>query len=386
MAASLSSNGTWSGNLTDNTTVKIPEHPVSFTSTQDLHISTLQREENSLIGHETSLSIQWIFALIIIPCISLPGILGNMSSMIVLHRHGFKKTSNILLAALTLADAFYLIGINNVPAYIHDYSSSPGFAYSTTVCYVLYGLYRLFFLLELWGNWCSLTLPVLITLERIVAVYSPFKFPIIVTPRRTWTAVIAIFILWVPVNVYYFFLDDLVFVDIDGHSHGVITRTRLYTDDNYKQIYVFINRTAIILTEPISVLLVIVGCIMVGVKIKAASVKRRKMMSAVISVTQKPAAIPSSRTTWTLMLVCIVYTITIGSAFFIQLTVTPSRNTQVDKILDTMVRFVKCLHSSCNFFIYIYANRNFRDTYRHIFGNLGSRSKRPQQAGSNRSS
>lgn len=383
MAAATAPNVTWSVNQTDMTTVRAQEHPVSPTAAPDLRL-VLEQEDGSLISNELCRNIQWVFALVIIPCISLPGILGNMSSMVVLYRHGFRKTSNILLAALTLADACYLIGVNNIPAYIHDYTAPRGFPYPAPVCYLLYALYRLHFLLELWGNWCSLTLPVLITLERIVAVYSPFKFPLIVTPKRTWTAVIAIFILWVPINVYYFFLDGLLFININGQRHAVITRTRLYTEKYYKQIYLSVSRAAIILTEPISVLLVIVGCIMVGVKIKAASVKRRKMMSAVISVTQKPIPCPSFRTTWTLLLVCIVYTINIGSAFFIQLTVTTNRDTGVDKILDTMVRFVKCLHSSCNFFIYIYANRNFRQTYKYIFGKLGSHSKRPGQ--DNRSS
>lgn len=364
------SNWTLSDQATENTSINISDYPDSTSVPRDHDIPKGEDDRENHITDLTAHNIQWAFALVIIPCVSLPGILGNVSSLIVLYRHGFKKTSNILLAALTLADACYLIGVNNVASYVHDYSSTHGFAFSVNVCYFLYGLYRVYFLLELWGNWCSLTLPVLITMERLVAVFFPFKFPLIVTPNRTWRAVIVVFILWVPINVYYFFLEDLVFVEKNGQQIAVISPTILLSDDYYKEIYLSVSKAAIILTEPMSVLLVICGCLMVGVKVRSASVKRRKLTSSVLTVTQQMALAPASRTTWTLMIVCLVYTITIGSAFIIQIRVTRERDTNVDKVLETVVRLVKCLHSSCNFFIYIYMNRNFRETYRHIFGSL----------------
>lgn len=63
----------------------------------------------SMVNGDTATRGEWIFTFVAIPVICLPGIIGNIYSPLVLYRHGFKKTSNILLAALALADAIYLI-------------------------------------------------------------------------------------------------------------------------------------------------------------------------------------------------------------------------------------------------------------------------------------
>ncbi|CAL1534738.1 unnamed protein product, partial [Lymnaea stagnalis] len=304
---------------------------------------------------------EWVFGLVVIPVVSLPGMIGNISSLIVLYRHGFKKTSNILLAALSLADSFYLVGVNNIPGLIHAYSAGRGFHFSQEVSYLLYGLYQFYRLLELWGNWCSLTLPVLITLERLVAVYFPFQFPSLVTSTRTWVAVFVFCVIWLPVNVYYFFLEDLVFVQQGNEIVGRIVSMRSCANED---IYASVKKAAIILSEPIPIFLVVMGCITVGVRVRMANRKRKKMISVVVAV-QKAA--PAYRTTWTLMLVCIAYTVTIGTAFVLEMVVSVDWNAEVGVVLQLLVRLVKCVHSSCNFLIYIYINRNFRETYRSIF-------------------
>lgn len=221
-------------------------------------------------------------------------------------------------------------------------------------------------MLELWGNWCSLTLPVLITLERLLAVYYPFHFPLLVTPFRTWTAVFVFYIMWLPINVYYFFLENL---DLESTSNGVVGRivsTSLLSDKPYKDIYQNVKHAAIILSEPIPVVLVVIGCTMVGIRVYIAH-NNRTNMSAVPAF-QRTRVAPTFRTTWTLMLVCLVYTITIGTAFTLQLFVGTDWDTNNSIVIKATVRFVKCIHSSCNFLIYIYNNKNFKNTYRSIFG------------------
>ncbi|XP_013082734.2 probable G-protein coupled receptor B0563.6 [Biomphalaria glabrata] len=328
--------------------------------------SPSRAQDSAIVSVNDLTTIEWIFAFVAVPMVSIPGLVGNVSSLIVLYRHGFKKTSNILLVALSIADACYLIGVNNIPAFMHEYSTGRGFHYSVTSCYVLYGLYRLYRLLELWGNWTSLTLPVLITIERLVAVYHPFKFPLLVTPRRTLVAVVISYLLWLPLNVYYFFLEDLVFVQQGGVIVGRIVPTRYYQDKAWYSVYLSVKKAAIILSEPIPILLVVIGCFMVGVKIRLAHAKRRKMMYFVSSVTNARAT-PAFRTSWTLLLVCIVYSITIGTAFFLEMGISVDVSFTANIVLAAAIRLVKCIHSSCNFFIYIYINRNFQETYRSIF-------------------
>ncbi|KAH9496392.1 hypothetical protein Btru_012460 [Bulinus truncatus] len=340
--------------------------------------SSSRAQDSSMVSGQEMTTVEWIFALVAVPMISLPGLIGNISSLIVLYRHGFKKTSNILLAALSVADASYLIGVNNIAAFIHEYSPGRGFHYSTASCYVLYCVYRIYRLMELWGNWTSLTLPVLITLERLVAVYYPFQFPLIVTTRRTWAAVILAYALWLPLNVYYFFLEELDFVQRGGETVGRIVPSRYYRDGDAYSIYLSIKKASIILSEPIPIVLVVAGCILVGLRVRAAHRKRRKMISIVASV-QKAQGNPSFRTTWTLMLVCIVYTITIGAAFFLEMGISVDVGVNAGIVLAVVIQLVKCVHSSCNFFIYIYIDRNFQETYRSIFSSWVRRHTRKKK-------
>jgi hypothetical protein len=49
------------------------------------------------------------------PTISVLGIACNLTSIILLTRKGFKKSSNILLLSLAVCDILFLIGLNNFP-------------------------------------------------------------------------------------------------------------------------------------------------------------------------------------------------------------------------------------------------------------------------------
>ncbi|CAL1537126.1 unnamed protein product, partial [Lymnaea stagnalis] len=122
----------------------------------------------------------------VIPVISLLGIAGNVVSMVILIKHGLNRRSNVLIFALAVADTTYLVGINNIPMFIHQARADHfGFFYSETASMVLYVLYQIFVFLETVGKVVSLLVPVLMIVERFLAVFWPLHVSRLLTARRT---------------------------------------------------------------------------------------------------------------------------------------------------------------------------------------------------------
>ncbi|KAH9504049.1 hypothetical protein Btru_067615 [Bulinus truncatus] len=280
-----------------------------------------------------TVAILEILMLGVTPAISIFGVIGNIFSVIILF-------------------LFEIVG------------STEGFVYDQDTYYTLFGLYQLFTVMDYSCGSISLTLPVLITAERLIAVFLPLRFQQIVTSGRTWTAVIVVSVFW-----YGFFIHMTFYVLLDFEldqslnlTVGVMKRS-VYHNQNPVAVEI-LEEVMTYLVMKIPPVLTFVGCIIIGVKIKMASSERKKLTS------KGGKGDLSTRTTKILMAVCAVYTVacsTLSLPTFIPqymyYTITSDAPSNLGRILYQVINIAQCINSSCNFIIYVVMNKNFRSTF-----------------------
>ncbi|KAI8794372.1 FMRFamide receptor [Biomphalaria glabrata] len=320
------------------------------------------------LDDEQTLYVLRVLMFGVTPAISVFGITGNVFSMLVLSRHGLRKSSNILLFSLALCDLSFLIGFNSVPKLLYEVSGkAEGFRYSEGVSYTLYILYHVFHNMDYALGGVSLTLPMLITFERLVAVYLPLKFHQIVTPVRTWCAVGTICAFWCAFFIHMSMYADFSygFSDRFNQSVGLIIRSTYHYNNINTVAILEVTMSYLMMNIPPSITLV--GCIAIGVKVKMASTNRRKMSSSTSSES-------SRRTTKTLLAVCAVYMVTCFVLSlptfipqYVAYTMISDAPSNLGKVMYQMMNIILCINSSYNFIIYVAMNKNFRDTYKSLF-------------------
>ncbi|XP_059153209.1 probable G-protein coupled receptor frpr-1 [Physella acuta] len=338
-------------------------HAVNETLPQETFVEILSKEQTQ--------EILQILMLGITPAISLLGIVGNTFSILVLARQGLHKCSNILLISLAVSDITFLIGFNSVPKLIYEIVSDvEGFPYVRSVSYFLYVLYQIFHIMDYGSGGVSLTLPMLITVERLVAVFLPLHFKQIVTPSRTWTAVCCFTVFW-----YIFFIHMSFFLTFEYEtkteyniSFGLIKRSAYHYA--HLDMVAMLEESMSYVYMRIPPVFTLVGCLVIGVRMKVVSVKRQAMMSK----NSKEAS--NNRTTKMLLAVCSVYTVACGILSlptyipqYLYYTMTSDAPSNLGRIMYQVINIALCINSSCNFVIYVVMNKTFRDTYKSIFMN-----------------
>ncbi|KAK3751126.1 hypothetical protein RRG08_039131 [Elysia crispata] len=305
--------------------------------------------------------IIWLFSVIVIPSVSLVGLFGNISSILVLYRQGLNKSSNILLMAMAVADIFFLLGTNNILDNWRTFYKTR-ISYDQARAFYFVHMFQNFSM-EL-GNGMSVLLAVLVTLERMVAVYLPLKFTSIIRPWRTRIAVVLVLLIALFKAGWGF----LVFEFFYNEKRGVprIKWTAFY--QNQKVFFTHLMGAYDYILGFIPVMTVCVGCILIGVKVSIAAANRAKMLTSSggeRALNQKQPR--NSRTTLTLLSVCVLFTCTLGVGFCLE-TLMTSELTWKYYILRYKVTFLLyAINSSSNFIIYVGMNKNFRDTYVSIF-------------------
>ncbi|KAH9489009.1 hypothetical protein Btru_058261 [Bulinus truncatus] len=320
---------------------------------------------DQFLNEEQTAAILKILMLGVTPAISTFGVIGNIFSVIVLVKRGLKRSSNILLLSLAVQDISFLVGFNSVPKLLYEIvGSTEGFVYNRDTSYALFGLYQLFIVLDYGCGAISLPLPVLITIERLVAVFLPLKFHQIVTSRRTWTAVIVVSVFW-----YGFFIHMTFYVVLDFEidqnlnlTVGVMRRSK-YHSQNPMAVLILEDAMSYLFMK-IPPIITFVECITIGIKIKMSSTERMKMTSEI------GRGKLSTRTTKMLMAVCTVYTVTCTTLClptfipqYMYYSITNDAPSNMGRVLYQAINIVLCVNSSCNFVIYVVMNKNFRTTY-----------------------
>ncbi|BFZ08232.1 hypothetical protein BsWGS_11271 [Bradybaena similaris] len=331
--------------------------------------STISRNGSNIIRvQEVSDLTEWVVVFIVTPSISVFGVIGNILSLIILAKHGLHKSSNILLFSLAVSHILFVIAINASPKSLSEWGAGV-LPYPELTVHVLYYLYQLADCLRWITGPTSVSIPVLIMVERLIAVFLPRHFPSLVTVRRTVIAIIIPLVFSTLLQVYARTWCGFAYVYKTSRnmSIGVADITHRYWDHQAVRatIEVCMNLFFIL------VFFVGCGCIAIGVKMKLVAKKRMKINNNLALQKASKTHAESSRTTKMLLCLCISYTC--ACMPFILSAILPSfmtyamfldkpNNRSVEVFVYHVYNLVFCVNASCNFFIYVGTNKKFRQT------------------------
>ncbi|KAK3786764.1 hypothetical protein RRG08_000969 [Elysia crispata] len=297
------------------------------------HTNTTSYRNAAVDGGSLINRLHWVVVFVAMPTLAIFGIAGNSLSIIVLYRQGFKKSTNILLFALAISDILFIIGVNGPARVMYEWGQE-GFWFPETEAHVLYYIYHIFDYFNWTAGPMSMGMPVLITAERFVAVFFPLKFHTIVTRGRTLTAVFILILLTYLPQIYmrFWFRFDYVHDPIHNTSVGLSVRTSLFSDHEILTMLISHFYAA----NGYFVFIVGSGCIAICIRVSLAAAQRRRLMAGNGVNTGKRVSSTNtrrqhtqgnlrapSRTTKTLLTLCIFYTIS-SSVRYPMLGVLPS--------------------------------------------------------------
>lgn len=331
---------------------------------------------SSLAGMDyVTYATHWFNQYVIVPTVCSVGIIGNVISAVVIVKSGLHRPSNIILFGLAIADTMTLTHVLDVSEYFYLQDS-----YCIHECNLLFFSYGpaftiltlrvvLFFVSALGGR-LSTWITVLITVERLIAVYFPLKLSRIMTRRRAWLALGLVVLFWLPWAIFQIFWFKFHFeYDERFESYTAWDSSSDYLNNACFDVGRFNDIVISQATHTIPLIIVAAGSLAISIRLQTIAIKRQKIMSST-SVQRS-----SSRTTKTLLMVCVVYFIT---RFCFVIRNLPWFNTdgstwnKVAMFYDIIRYLFMDVNSSCNFFIYVAFNPKFR----HIFESLFTRHQR----------
>ncbi|XP_035827805.1 FMRFamide receptor [Aplysia californica] len=322
------------------------------------------------LDRETTEIVIYALVVVVLPTLAGFGITGNVMSLCVLVRHGLDKSYNVLLVVLACSDSSFLLSM-----LCYGFTASNGYRYLDQKKSFYFLFFQVLQVMDYAGAWTSFTMPLFITAERILAVCFPLKMTRIVSPRRTFCIVAFVALSLYCTMIYLTIISNSRFQlynsTFGNHSNSttreldIIDLSKLRnTLDTTEAITEFSK----FLFGPFPVSIVLVGCIVLVVKIKMATLKRNQMTSNV----SKDSSVV--RVTMTLLVVCFVYAVCSFVIFILHSNIfkdhysgDSEEEQMVQIILGEVVNSVALINCSVNFIIYVVMNRRFRYTYVQMF-------------------
>ncbi|CAG5115360.1 unnamed protein product [Candidula unifasciata] len=313
-----------------------------------------------LIPRHISHTVYQVLRYALIPSISVVGIVGNVISIRILTRQGFRKCSNVLLVCLAFSDVLVLTGTNNFPVYIYNLNEPQVFMFSERINYLCYILAMIFLYITVTGLVASMLIPILITGERLLAIFCPLRVYFILTPCRIIILVIIIYILATLYFIYTFVICmQFRQTSIDGVSVGEIATTDLYVCDPRSQFTEVIDSIFNYSTGIIPISLVMIGCVVIGTQVVFITNRRKMLIASKVKLT-RPIV---SKTTKTLFSICVLFIVCSGFAFVFEFASKFQPVLQeftMQTIFGCVQDFLVCINCVGNFIIYVGSNNNLR--------------------------
>uniref|UniRef100_A0A2C9M051 G-protein coupled receptors family 1 profile domain-containing protein n=1 Tax=Biomphalaria glabrata TaxID=6526 RepID=A0A2C9M051_BIOGL len=232
-----------------------------------------------------------IMSLIVSPVISLVGVLGNSTNIVILIRGKLTKSSICLILALAVIDTLNLLSTNNIAIHLYDRGRRFGFDYPEPQARALFYVYKAQQTIEMSSKVASMLVPCLITLDRLVAVLAPYRYTRIMTVRRVSIAIFALIILSSFFGIFAFSKYDFLYIsdppvstnekDEDNISNntfsGIIVKSDFYLthEDQISKMFQITSITY----GPISLGVVVIGCLVVGIQVKIQARKRTLLLA-----------------------------------------------------------------------------------------------------------
>ncbi|KAI8779555.1 G-protein coupled receptor [Biomphalaria glabrata] len=291
------------------------------------------------------------------PLLSLLGNFINGLCLIILTKSGLRKTSNILLFALVLADSMNLFKYLNFGDKIRLFGpikSKPGyctFEYDTTMNQFLYVSHQFFFFVGIWGQTISASIPMIITIERIFAVFFPVTFTRIVNIKSVTVSCGIAYIIWLPFAIFQTFYRQLNYIQLSsGNKVALVTSTEFFIK-NFSILYTLAAYAEEALASWVPICFISLGCVLIGIKVYVSISHRRKLTN----VSKKQNWSP--RTTRTLVTTCLIFAITHTITALISVFATVDIKTPLLTFLIVEIsQFFNILCCTSNFLVYFLCN------------------------------
>ncbi|KAK6979339.1 G-protein coupled receptor [Biomphalaria glabrata] len=286
------------------------------------------------------------------PTLSLFGICQNMLSFAILSKDGFRKTCNIFLLSVVIAGSFQqFLSLNIAGLVEYNLGNTIHRKIKKFVCvrenFLSVEIFRLITIfIGQWGQYIFSSTFMLITFERMVAVFLPIKLKFIVTRKVVISCIVILFIIWLPLIVYRthcfhfynkYFLSD--FGSIDPRNHDYTCILPIFQLD-----YV-----VLIFSKIIPILCVLIGSLVIAIRIKIMLNKRRQLTSII------GRAMWSNQTTKTLVMTCLVFCLSETFLYSVSYVAVKSvQHTHIaTRIHFEIISFSYLLVTCCTFFIFI---------------------------------
>ncbi|XP_055869545.1 thyrotropin-releasing hormone receptor-like [Biomphalaria glabrata] len=350
----------------DQTTTYVPPNDVIKTSTPEMKVNYTIFCLYSVGSANEKLALQ-IMTCYANPALAIVGFGANMLCIEILRRSGLRKPSNIFLLSLVVADSMSQLQSMNFGEVLmfwgpdQKHSELCGWQYGETVDFFLFVSTVVIYVLGGLGGCVNTFVPVLITAERMIAVFFPITFKKIVTTK---TAVIAAFIayaVWIPWVLTFSTLYQFYRIPIYNKDYYSFVALGMKYFKN-RPLYDLLNHYVFqVFSSWVPVAIVSVGCTFIGVKVFYTLRLRKRMTSKNISIHWSP------RTTRTLLLTCLVFTVTNLSISFLNFYILSGFKQNIWFLIGSEITyFITLIGSSSNFFVYITSNRKLMKIFLDI--------------------
>ncbi|KAK6963848.1 G-protein coupled receptor [Biomphalaria glabrata] len=302
------------------------------------------------------------------PICAIIGFTGNMLSIEILRRSNLKKPSNILLLSLVVADSFTLLSGMNYAEILMvwgpnlKYEYMAGWQYGDNVNMFLCVSIIAFYFLAGYGSHVSSIIPVIITVERLLAVFLPITFKKIVTTKNAITAVVLSYIVCLPWFMAFTTYYGYSKMYAEGEDYMAFVGLNSKYQQNEYIINLFNHYILGTLTTWVPIAFVSISCTFIAVKVTV-TLRARKQMSVQSKIQWSP------RTTLVLLLTCLIFTIAkiIQSLIFVFILSASDEVFHSDFYFfvlgNYMWYFVLVIGSSSNFFVYVLSNRKLMNIF-----------------------
>lgn len=312
--------------------------------------------------YDISLDVYIILTLIcncvLIQLLCLIGIMGNILTVIVLICTGFKSSTNIALFALAASDLLYSIteSLHRLPYIILYFDNSlANNIYSYISVYIF-----------AWNQYLtqlSTDIVVVIAVERMIAVWFPFKTSQMMSPFRMGCIIFMVIILLIPLYLPYALYTSLLPITINNKTTMYIQLSQFGTENGlFYEIhrkYVLIPLNAVVPTVTI-----IVCSVLIIYKLMLSSRKVKKLSSNAVS-DKREKDIKSIKITLLLCFFVVALVLVPSNTIDMYFRYTPNLpySGRIITILFFLLNIIYQINASINFIIYVIFNSKFYKTY-----------------------
>ncbi|XP_059166191.1 FMRFamide receptor-like [Physella acuta] len=288
------------------------------------------------------------------------GILGNVITIVILVYNGFTVATNIALIALAVSDLFYSVtqSLGRVQSIVYKFN--PDLAY----CFYSYYMVYIF----AW-NQCTITtsayIVTAIAIERMIAVWFPFKVVHLITPIKMGCIVILLGVLTVVIYSPY-----AIYVQLDQRTLFVNKTVTWYKQNqpyinNVNFFEVYRTFVTIFSNVIIPLIIILVCCFVIILRLTLSNKTIKKMTLS----EKRVRDLKSVKITLLVCLSLVVLVLIPLNALDIYLSYSQTNliSPRIQSVLMYLLQCVSQCSASTNFIIYVLFNPKFFSTYKKLF-------------------